>query len=750
MSDHLFDDDIGSLRGYGRQNHETVGGLLFEFFKKYGYTLDYETSVISIRAGKLLTKKEKMWAHSHNNRLCVEEPFNTERNLGNTADDASMKGIHLEFQRAFKILSEEGDLAKCCERYQFPPEETHSLPVPPPSRPVILSKGNSTNFGRSRGGGFANNNQRGGRGYASSYRNNPNRRTANNSYNPSAAPQQQQQQYYPDIFGYMPTAQEQLYALQAQLHAQQAHAQLLHQYQNQQTQQNHQHNSPPANSQISQEALHAFQQNLTSWRYFASLYGFNMVYPGFGTNAAETATAPTSPPRTPASADTRSERHDSRQDGNRLGLGRGGRRNGNFNGGLRSQSQPPPSFATSSYPRGMPNGLVASEDDEYADNSSNGQTPETPPADEPLDEYVGYYTIGGSLHPDVAVVDPQASDVEEPFVEQKKVVDRTKRVSQEKLPAPMFSREPSPKPSGRQNKQNHDSASNQNNRSRDEDRKSALTNGNGSLANPHRMTASTGRPVPFSGFDGASDNRAGSKEVIEISEQQLYAQRLLEKHSQASRSESRASTSTQRSGKTVTQNGHPSPTAINGVSSEEANHPLGPREKRPTQGLEWPPTRVSSTSPSKPPVALKLKAATNSHDDQSVLTPVPEARTPSPSLQKTPSPKPAQKSTANGTKSTPKADPIPPTPADKTATKNGNGRGKNSNNKTPGSNNNGNRNPEPKSGDKPASNNKKSKWTQNRQSKRRNTPNSATTNGSGKLEAATPSPQGKETERKGG
>ncbi|KAI5303780.1 hypothetical protein KEM55_000368, partial [Ascosphaera atra] len=118
----LFDSDLSGLRGFADANTATVGRLLFEFFRYYAYEYDYETSVISVREGRVLTKTDKGWHLLQNNRLCVEEPFNTSRNLGNTADDCSFRGLHLEIRRAFEMLCKAG-LGAACEAYVAPPPE---------------------------------------------------------------------------------------------------------------------------------------------------------------------------------------------------------------------------------------------------------------------------------------------------------------------------------------------------------------------------------------------------------------------------------------------------------------------------------------------------------------------------------------------------------------------------------------------------------------------------------------------------
>ena len=132
-----FADDIDSLRGFGKPNQDSIGRLLFQFFRWYGHEIDFDKHVISVREGALISKHSKKWHLMQNNRLCVEEPFNIERNLGNTADDISFRGVHLELRRAFSLLSQ-ANLEECCDQYVFPPTEEKfwSRPAPQP-RPVL-------------------------------------------------------------------------------------------------------------------------------------------------------------------------------------------------------------------------------------------------------------------------------------------------------------------------------------------------------------------------------------------------------------------------------------------------------------------------------------------------------------------------------------------------------------------------------------------------------------------------------------
>ncbi|KAL7620911.1 hypothetical protein AAE478_008221 [Parahypoxylon ruwenzoriense] len=157
-----FADDVDKLQGFGSKNKSTLGELLFQFFRFYAHEFDYSTHVLSVRLGKILTKKEKKWHFALNNQLCVEEPFNTTRNLGNTADDTAFRGLHIELRRAFKLIAE-GRLDECCEQYVFPKEEERIFQKPPQiSRPILLRSASQQQSNRGgRSGAFRGNRQQG-------------------------------------------------------------------------------------------------------------------------------------------------------------------------------------------------------------------------------------------------------------------------------------------------------------------------------------------------------------------------------------------------------------------------------------------------------------------------------------------------------------------------------------------------------------------------------------------------------------
>ncbi|KAI0905231.1 hypothetical protein F4823DRAFT_566958 [Ustulina deusta] len=151
-----FADDVDKLRGFGDENKSTLGELLFEFFRFFAHEFDYSANALSVRLGKLITKNEKKWNFAQNNQLCVEEPFNTNRNLGNTADDTAFRGIHLELRRAFDSIAK-GNLEECCEQYVYPKEEERIFQKPPSvSRPVLLRSASQQQSSRPSRGGYRN------------------------------------------------------------------------------------------------------------------------------------------------------------------------------------------------------------------------------------------------------------------------------------------------------------------------------------------------------------------------------------------------------------------------------------------------------------------------------------------------------------------------------------------------------------------------------------------------------------------
>ncbi|KAI1809736.1 hypothetical protein GGS20DRAFT_590293 [Poronia punctata] len=175
-----FADDVENLRGFGDGNKSTLGELLFQFFRFFAHEFDYSSNVLSVRLGKLFPKHEKKWHLALNNQLCVEEPFNTGRNLGNTADDTAFRGIHLELRRAFDLIAQ-GNLAECCEQFVYPKEEERIFHKPPVvSRPVLLRSASQQASRPSRGGTYRSGNRHQSRNNGN---NNNNSSNSNNNSN---------------------------------------------------------------------------------------------------------------------------------------------------------------------------------------------------------------------------------------------------------------------------------------------------------------------------------------------------------------------------------------------------------------------------------------------------------------------------------------------------------------------------------------------------------------------------------------
>lgn len=181
-----FADDLNKLKGWGTKNNSTLGELLFQFFRFFAYEFDYDNQVLSVRQGKVVYKKEKTereWQHP-NNYICVEEPFNTVRNLGNTADEFSFHGLLMEMRRAFALIGA-AKLDECCEQYVFPkhePTESKAF-VKPPQRPIMVRSSSQTQ--PSRGGRHTG---RGNRAYRNG--NSSRRASSSNAYEnaPTSAP----------------------------------------------------------------------------------------------------------------------------------------------------------------------------------------------------------------------------------------------------------------------------------------------------------------------------------------------------------------------------------------------------------------------------------------------------------------------------------------------------------------------------------------------------------------------------------
>ncbi|KAF9449070.1 hypothetical protein P691DRAFT_813166 [Macrolepiota fuliginosa MF-IS2] len=125
-----FFDDIDILcQRWQSDNTETVAELLIDFFRYFSRDFSYNTGVASIRAG-LLKKDIKGWQNDlsggryndarERNRLCIEDPFETDYNVARCVTKDGLYTIRGEFMRASRILATRPDraviaLAELCE-----------------------------------------------------------------------------------------------------------------------------------------------------------------------------------------------------------------------------------------------------------------------------------------------------------------------------------------------------------------------------------------------------------------------------------------------------------------------------------------------------------------------------------------------------------------------------------------------------------------------------------------------------------
>ncbi len=467
-----FTDDVESLRGLGKGNKETIGELLFNFFRRYGHEIDYEKVVVSVRQGKLISREEKGWHQKHNYRLCVEEPFNTERNLGNTADDYAFRGLHMELRRAFSLIADAVDLAGCCEQFVFPVEEERSFWAKPPPQPRPILSRSTSQSGRSAKGGTAN--VRGGKvPHAQHHRTVQSARRASSAaslgHGNHSAPQT------------APLTRE--YLVQAQRAQSQLHEQLYQHYQLLQVQENELrcHLIQQAHAQA-QSIAHAYARHQNSTRLTnghpsprlssldnppltapmrPELYLYPLQYPQMPIYTQQgPSTNPSSPSLTPATPELR------------RGLHRSSAAHASSSTSLRSHSQParpvPPPLALQGlsasnfgsnglagyqYARqNLPSNLSATTmglPDQVSESDKGLGLADLPPEDSVPKEYVGYH-FGGSPS-----IRPYRHDLTlQPIPAFSDIARRRMVVPPEPLPAPALDRvrreRRSPSPLGRE------------------------------------------------------------------------------------------------------------------------------------------------------------------------------------------------------------------------------------------------------------------------------------------------------------
>ncbi|KAJ7058231.1 hypothetical protein C8F01DRAFT_990961 [Mycena amicta] len=154
-----FFDDIELLRTrWHSENNESVAELLVDFFRYFARDFSYNTGVASIRAG-LLKKSSKGWQNDltsryhdsrERNRLCIEDPFELDFNVGRCVTKDGIYTIRGEFMRASRILTNRPERAVvalaelCVERADedLVAAPNYGVPRPPPQTPYTVGSGN--------------------------------------------------------------------------------------------------------------------------------------------------------------------------------------------------------------------------------------------------------------------------------------------------------------------------------------------------------------------------------------------------------------------------------------------------------------------------------------------------------------------------------------------------------------------------------------------------------------------------------
>ncbi|KAG2648141.1 hypothetical protein PVAP13_1NG047400 [Panicum virgatum] len=105
-------DELHQLQDFGAENKESIAELLWAFFDYWAFRHDYRRGVISVRTGSTISKQEKNWTTRVGNDrhlLCIEDPFETEHDLGRAVDRQTIRILKEEFERAAALLQYNND-----------------------------------------------------------------------------------------------------------------------------------------------------------------------------------------------------------------------------------------------------------------------------------------------------------------------------------------------------------------------------------------------------------------------------------------------------------------------------------------------------------------------------------------------------------------------------------------------------------------------------------------------------------------
>jgi DNA polymerase sigma len=100
-ADCYFDNYIVPFKSASKDNKQSIGELLHQFFR-FLATFDFENNVINIRTPSLITKEEKNWQDF---KMAIEDPFETDHNLGKKVNRIGWVIMQREIKRAVALLS---------------------------------------------------------------------------------------------------------------------------------------------------------------------------------------------------------------------------------------------------------------------------------------------------------------------------------------------------------------------------------------------------------------------------------------------------------------------------------------------------------------------------------------------------------------------------------------------------------------------------------------------------------------------
>ncbi|KAF8685824.1 hypothetical protein HU200_043732 [Digitaria exilis] len=105
-------DKVHQLQDFGAENKESIAELLWAFFHYWAFHHNYKRDVISVRIGNTISRKQKNWtARIGNDRhlMCIEDPFETDHDLGRGVDRQTIRILREEFERAATMLQYDDD-----------------------------------------------------------------------------------------------------------------------------------------------------------------------------------------------------------------------------------------------------------------------------------------------------------------------------------------------------------------------------------------------------------------------------------------------------------------------------------------------------------------------------------------------------------------------------------------------------------------------------------------------------------------